>query len=326
MKKIVLAFYYAWYWTKEYSSCWSMWNYGNKHEPDKIVEGRRDISCPHYPIEGPYDSNDPILIQRHFNIANEAGIDAFIVSWWSRNNILNKPFKALLDYAAKNNTKISIYYETVPSVPFKYKITALDLIDFINEYTYHPGFLKIEGQPVIFFFRRVIRQHSIEQWVEIIKLLKRECKVLLIADARDEELIKLFDGAHVYSTLDAYLWRVNVFKYMQKFISLCKKNNKISCFSVMPGFDDKLAGNKFSLKRRIWQAVIHRKKELVIEREGGKTYCHHWEWALDSNSDWITICSFNEWIEGTEIEPSIEFGRQYIDITKRYIEQFKAGE
>lgn len=322
---MVLAFYYSWYWTKDYSGFWSMWDYGGKHNPDIFISNdRRDVSCPHYPEGGLYDSNDPDVIKRHLKLAIESGIDAFIVSWWGNGNILNKPFDYMLEYARQGNIKLSIYYETVPSIPFKYKNTALDLIEFIKKYGKHESFLRVDNKPVLFFYRRVIKQHSVKQWAEIIKAVKKECNALLVADTLDEEIIDIFDGAHTYSSYEAYLWRVNIKKYMQKLINKCRNRNKYVGISVMPGFDDSLANNEMTLKRRIWQMVVHGKKNVLVERKEGKTYSEHWRLAIDSNPDWILICSFNEWIEGTEIEPSLEFGREYLDITNKYAKEFKS--
>lgn len=324
MKKSVFAFYYPWYWTKDYSGHWSMWDYGGKHDPDRLTNNNhRDISCPHYPEGSVYDSNDPAVIEKHFVIGGDLGIDAFIVSWWGQGNILNRPFANLLNQAEKSRTRVTIYYETVPSIPFKHRNTALDLIEFVSQYGHHPGFLKIYNQPVIFFYRRVIKQHSAEQWSEIIRTVKQACSVLLIADTLDEEIIRLFDGAHTYSPYESYLWRRNVSKSMRHLVSLAKSNNKMIGVSVMPGFDDRHGNNKITLKRRLWQTFIHFKKDVVIERNNGKTYSEQWKWAIESDPSWILICSFNEWIEGTEIEPSIECGTQYLDITKHYVKQFK---
>jgi hypothetical protein len=43
-----------------------------------------------------------------------------------------------------------------------------------------------------------------------------------------------------------------------------------------------------------------------------------WNGALASNPGWITITSFNEWFEGTMIEPSVTYGTQYLDITRQF--------
>jgi hypothetical protein len=39
-------------------------------------------------------------------------------------------------------------------------------------------------------------------------------------------------------------------------------------------------------------------------RRDGKTYDSMWTAAVDSNADGVTITSYNEWHEGTQIEPA----------------------
>ena len=45
--------------------------------------------------------------------------------------------------------------------------------------------------------------------------------------------------------------------------------------------------------------------------------------ALSSNPDWIHITSFNELAEHTHIEPTKEFGWFYIDMTAKFVDEFK---
>jgi hypothetical protein len=54
----------------------------------------------------------------------------------------------------------------------------------------------------------------------------------------------------------------------------------------------------------------------------GQTYRTLWEEAVKANPDWIVITSWNEWPEGTEIEPSVEFGDKYLRITEEYAKPF----
>jgi len=48
-----------------------------------------------------------------------------------------------------------------------------------------------------------------------------------------------------------------------------------------------------------------------------------WQKAIAAQPDWILITSFNEWHEGSEIEPSKENGRLCVEITKEWVKRFK---
>src|SRR5258708_1451427 len=58
------------------------------------------------------------------------------------------------------------------------------------------------------------------------------------------------------------------------------------------------------------------------ERLDGQTYRTLWDEALKSRPDWILITSWNEWPEGTEIEPSLELGDKYLNLTAEYSQRF----
>ena len=73
---------------------------------------------------------------------------------------------------------------------------------------------------------------------------------------------------------------------------------------MLPGYDD--------------TRVPGRTGTYVVPRNNGATYRTSWMAAIASNSDWITITTFNEWFEGAMIEPSIHYGNQYLDLTAQY--------
>jgi Glycosyltransferase WbsX len=40
---------------------------------------------------------------------------------------------------------------------------------------------------------------------------------------------------------------------------------------------------------------------------------------------WILVSTWNEWHEGSEIEPSLEHGHRYLDMTRVWVERFRQG-
>jgi hypothetical protein len=59
-----------------------------------------------------------------------------------------------------------------------------------------------------------------------------------------------------------------------------------------------------------------------VDRLDGKSDRVLWEEAIKANADWVLIGTWNEWPEGTEIEPSLEFGDKYLKITGEYSTKF----
>ena len=78
----------------------------------------------------------------------------------------------------------------------------------------------------------------------------------------------------------------------------------------MPGYNDTRTG---------------RGNAFVKDREGGAYYARTWEAAIASNPDWVIVNSWNEWPEGTYIEPSQAYGDQYLGLTAEWAGRFKSG-
>jgi len=90
---------------------------------------------------------------------------------------------------------------------------------------------------------------------------------------------------------------------------LADRAGRISTTTVIPGYDD----------------TKIRTPGLVAERHDGQSYRTQWQRAIEADPHWVLITSFNEWHEGSEIEPSLEDGRQYLDLTAEYATPFKAA-
>jgi hypothetical protein len=57
----------------------------------------------------------------------------------------------------------------------------------------------------------------------------------------------------------------------------------------------------------------------------GKVYEEQWKVVLETNPDMVMVTTFNDWNEGTEIEPSMEHGFKYMNITRVYSWLYKKG-
>ena len=85
---------------------------------------------------------------------------------------------------------------------------------------------------------------------------------------------------------------------------------KISTVTIIPGYDD----------RKTAQSPLR----PVTERWGGETYRVLWQEAIAAVPDYILITSWNEWHEGSELEPSVEYGSRALDDTVAFSREFLA--
>ncbi len=90
---------------------------------------------------------------------------------------------------------------------------------------------------------------------------------------------------------------------------------KIWIGTISPGW---MTGDRAARPTSAWPARPHKK-----ERSDGAFYRATYNAAIASSPDWIWINSFNEWVEGSYIEPSEKYGDQAMQLTREFARQFK---
>ena len=84
--------------------------------------------------------------------------------------------------------------------------------------------------------------------------------------------------------------------------------------SLGPGYDDSAVPGRTTPRR---------------DRSGGRFYEHNWRRLLAIDPTHrpaiVAVETWNEWHEGTDVAPSREYGRQYVALTRRFADQWRAG-
>ena len=70
-------------------------------------------------------------------------------------------------------------------------------------------------------------------------------------------------------------------------------------------------------------SAVPGRQPLVRQRDNGKFYEASWRKFLQHPTHFVMIETWNEFHEGTDIAESKEYGRQYIELTRKYSELFK---
>jgi hypothetical protein len=289
---LVLAFYYTWFDN-------ATWTY------DRLSD---------LPAE-PYVSSDRGAMGRHIDQAKAAGIDAFLVAWYGPagdSNQTEPNLAALLEEAAARNFKIGILFETdSPFMGGAGAVTAA-LQHALSVHASKPAFLRVDGRPVIFFWRPTI--YGVEAWRSIRSQVDPGYGSIWISEGVNTAYLAVFDGHHLYSNTwnpPADLTYTNQ-KFANQVAAAREQYGayKFWVATVMPGYND---------------VRIRGGGGFATDREGGAYFERAWQAAIASRPNWIVINSFNEWPEGSYIEPSQAFGAHFLNLSAGWSGQFKAG-
>jgi glycoprotein endo-alpha-1,2-mannosidase len=339
--KEVLAFYYCWFGTPwGPAKTWVHWTSATHpgkaqfpvvSDPDVIEDNHRQLATTRYPLLGPYDSLDPGIIAGHIELARHYGITGWLLNWWhpvryefaSIPELLEIPHKTTLlalDLAAKRDFKIAISYDSWMDV-------ADNLRDGLVWYADHPAYWKIDGRPVVLIY--AIPGHYMGQGPEPelrftqdqLRAVRDTCRKAghdpyIIGDICNpcdprldlmREYAKLLDGLYSYNVPKRICFRsskVNFEQWLERYETMAKETKTLLFPTVGTGYDN----------HRISQTPC------IIPADGDMPgyYDRMWQEVSRHHFDYIFLYTWNEWHEGTDIEPSLEMGTRYLEITKKW--------
>ncbi len=312
-KPLVLVHYMPWYASKPISGQWGWQWTMNKFDPEKIDEnGRRQIASHHYPLIGPYDSNDPDTLQCQVLLMKLAGIDGVIVDWYGIEDFrdygeIRRNTEQLVKFIKAAGLKFAICYED-QSVKHMVDNQIIDTADGVAHgakvmkwldanYFGDESYVKVDGRPILPVFGP---QHfKADDWEVMINELSNQPLLLALPHlTKDANFDGSFGWPPVHGGKEAKPedWK----KYLDDLYSRQESGEPVMA-AVFPKFHD------------IYQQVgLHDSYGSIDERDG-KTFDDTLAMAIASQCKLIQIATWNDYGEGTTIEPAEPYGFRYLE-------------
>lgn len=294
-RPLVLAAYYPWFGPA---------NYGGAKLADRPLDERNTMDYP-----GVLSMTEQ---------ARAAGVDGFVVSW-AGEEFSGWRFDLARQAAEATNGYVLPYIEMVDAhAPGDTtgKADPLIVLEWISDAIQRassPAFLRSGGDPVVFVFQ--MSRLSPMGWSNVLTALKNQgTPVKLVGDATLTSTYGAVEwGNHIYNPnfkTQAELTQYNRDTMLDaRLLATADPTGPhLTVATVSPGYNDTKANGTLN--------------PIVPRGLAGERYIATWDAAIAAEPDWVLITSWNEWFEGTYIEPSVGYGglalQQTIEQTARF--------
>jgi hypothetical protein len=229
-------------------------------------EPPRAIGSNFYPARGPYSSGRPAVVRAQMREIAGTGIDTVIVSWWGPGSVEDGRLPFVIAAAQAAGLHVALHVE-----PWVGR-TPQGVADALR------GFAAL-GIRDAYVYDSAASPDA--DWHSALASLSG-VRVFANTPLAGKALKGGFQGIYTY---DVLVYDGSSFGRM------CENARQVGLLcapSVGPGFDARRATGD----------------PRVRERNDGRWYDHMWQAAVRASPDLVTITSYNEWHEGTQIEPA----------------------
>ena len=234
------------------------------------------LSTRYYPSRGLYSSSNAKVVDAHMREIAAMGIGTVVVSWWGTGSPEDLRLPLAAAAARRHGLEVAVHLEPYPGrTPSS---AAADIA-------------RLRETGITDFYVYDADRDPAAAWAEALVDLDG---VRLFGHTTFVGRAKAagFDGVYTY---DVGTWNGSTFR---RFCTQAHTVGLLCAPSVGPGYDARLATRQV----------------LVRSRLDGATYDRMWKVALRANADLVSITSYNEWQEGTQIEPArLQVGRPGYD-------------
>lgn len=324
--KVVSVYYYSW---------WE--NTGYTHWPDGYLGEK--LHPPQPPYLGEYNSNSLDLIKQHLEWSQTYGIDNWICSWWG-GQIWNEIDIIIRSLIATNvmqfNTTFCLCYESAGLLKFQNDQIVFDDEDIAKlrsdfdyiatTYFSNPNYYRINNRPVVYFYLTRVFSGEYAQALQLLRqdMIARGYDIYIVGDevywdTPNQTRIAAFDAITAYNMHGP--WQYAGYPANTNFIDdvsaiYSQYSNVANSLGVdfipntMPGYNDRAV--RLSANHYVIPPQFHPDSNNV------STFSQFTRMAInhvDSSINAIDINSFNEWHEGSQIEPAIVAAPTNTDIS-----------
>ncbi|MBI2326795.1 DUF5010 domain-containing protein [Candidatus Curtissbacteria bacterium] len=290
-----------------------------------LPKGYHDDYLVDHPIDKNASYENPDWFKNELLDMEEAGIDTALAVYWTKNESFSQvglknmvKAREILISEGKSPPKIALFLDTnaFGKLPKNKRNFLTDngrqhffsyIEDFYNEVpSEHRA--TIEGKPIIWLFGNyqelLVDQTAIDfVYSNFEKKFRVRPYIVRESTWNYARKMKLFGS---YVDYQMPIKTDNYYGWGGAFLGTVDVGGVVV---VGPGYDTR--------------HIPDRLNEKFVEREDGSFYEKNLKKAIKTNKSLLAVETWNEFHEGSDIAHSQEYGKKYIEITKKYVDQFR---
>lgn len=293
----VYAHYMPWFVKPSASGVWNHWTMSVN------ALSSSNYASWYHPLTEPYASDDGDILDYQCLLMKYAGIDGVMVDWYGTQQKNDYPqneenTKALLKAIEKAKLKMAIVYEdaTLEGLDDSGKQTqARSDMQYLNSnYFKSESYVKIGDSPLLLCFGPQ-QLTAPKGWNFAFGTLATKPQFIVLNGFSSRA-----NDASYTNSQGEFLWVNPNPDYS------IAKNYQMYIAGAMPGFHDHYKesgqGNGYT----------------SYDREDGQLFKRQLDAAKNAGLEWVQLSTWNDYGEGTIIEPTTEFGYQYLEIVQQF--------
>ncbi|HEY69362.1 MAG TPA: hypothetical protein G4O08_02135 [Anaerolineae bacterium] len=314
----IMAHFMPWYEAPPIASSWGQhWTMNHYRTETVGTDGTRPIASHYYPLTGPYDSMDEDVLAYQVLLMKLSGIDGAIVDWYghtSRSDYRSSHVRTavLFQYLQQAGLNFVICYEdqTVGHLINDGRLSTEnaiaraqeDMIAIQERWLQDETYLRIDGQPVLLNFGPQYFRTNAE-WNEIFSVLETQ------------PLFFTLDSRIGSSAAGAFNWPP-MHESWEGVLSMSALKMQLSNFYLRASYWEHFVASAYPGFHDIYAQAGVGQSYGFLDADEGETFATTLEQAFTHNPDIVQLVTWNDYGEGTIIEPTQEFGYQYLEMVQ----------
>jgi len=308
----VYMHYMPWFESKEINGDWGIHWTMSTQNPDIVDnDGRRQIASHFYPLIGPYSSMDKDVIEYHLLLMKLSGIDGLLIDWYGSYNVNDYMqnsvnTEAVIDMLDETGLTFGIVYEeyTAEKVANQNQASSpieaakADLKYMHDNYFSNQQYIQIDNTPLLLTFGPRYFQTE-NEWTQIFSGITPK-PVFLTLWNQSGDAGSNADGEF------AWVYRFNMFD-LNSFYDYRVPKFQTSIGSAYHGF-------YAFYEEGGWGDQIG----WTISYNENGTLSSTLERAAEAGIPLIQLVTWNDFGEGTMLEPTVEFGYTFLETIQQF--------